>query len=298
MTELQFDNIIVQPVFKNLSADKKIAVAILRLDRVHPVISGNKWFKLKFYIEDAKRQNKKKLITFGGAWSNHIVATACAASLNNLQATGIIRGDESASYSNTLNAARDYKMEFRFISREEYRKKNILPDLLTDDAYIIAEGGYGKMGAEGFSTALEYCDKNSFTHFVCAVGTGTMMAGIIKSISGHQQVIGIPVLKNNNDLLPAIKQLLTPGERLKNFILIEDYHFGGYAKHNSDLTSFMNSLYRESKIPTDIVYTGKFLWGINDLIRKNYFPANSHILVIHSGGLQGNTSLPQGTLIF
>jgi 1-aminocyclopropane-1-carboxylate deaminase len=298
MQELQFNNIAVQTVFEHLGSERKIAVSVLRLDLIHPVISGNKWFKLKYYVDEAKKQNKKKIMTFGGAWSNHIVATACISSLNNFKSAAIIRGEEPAEYSATLKAAKQYGMELIFINRQDYRDKNIPPGILRADAYIIPEGGYGKPGAEGFSTALAYCTKSSFTHFICAVGTGTMIAGIIKAISGPQQVVGVPVLKNNYDLLPAVEHLLTPEERSKDYRLIEEYHFGGYAKHTPELTAFMNSFYKESKIPTDFVYTGKLFFAIKDLIRKNYFPVNSNILVIHSGGLQGNTSLPEGTLIF
>jgi 1-aminocyclopropane-1-carboxylate deaminase len=298
MQELQFNNIVVQPVFEDLGFERKITISVLRLDLIHPVISGNKWFKLKYYIEEAKKKNKKKIIPFGGAWSNHIVAMACASSLNNFQSIAIIRGEEPAEYSATLKAAKQYGMELIFTNRQDYRDKNIPPGILTSDAYIIPEGGYGKPGAEGFSTALAYCNKNSFTHFISAVGTGTMMAGVIKAVSGRQQVIGVPVLKNNYDQLPAIERLLTLEERSRDYRLIKEYHFGGYAKYTPELTGFMNSFYKESRIPTDFVYTGKLFFAIKDLIRKNYFSVDSNILVIHSGGLQGNTSLTEGTLIF
>ena len=297
MQELQFDNIVAQPVFEHLASEKKISVSVLRLDLIHPVVSGNKWFKLKLYLDDAKKQNKKKIVTFGGAWSNHIVATAYASSLNDLQSIGIIRGEKPAEYSATLKAAIQYGMELIFINRLDYQNKNIPATLAIEDSYIISEGGYGKMGAQGFSTALEYCNKNSFTHIFCAAGTGTMLAGLIKAIT-TQQVRGIPVLKNNHDLLPAIEQLLTPEESLRNYELIGDYHFGGYARHTQPLIEFMNSFYKDSKIPTDFVYTGKLFFAVKDLILKNYFPVNSNLLIIHSSGLQGNTSLPEGTLIF
>jgi 1-aminocyclopropane-1-carboxylate deaminase len=298
MQEIKFNNIIVQPVVKSLASEKNISVSVLRLDLIHPVISGNKWFKLKFYIQDAKRLDKKRVVTFGGAWSNHIVAAACACSINKLKALGIIRGEEPAEYSDTLLAAKDFGMEFIFLNRKDYQSK-ILPftiDAATD--YLIPEGGYGLKGAQGFSTAIDYCNKNEFTHFVCAVGTGTMMAGLIKAATTEQWVIGIPVLKNNHDLLPAVKALLTDDEQLKKFELSEDYHFGGYAKYTGELLQFMNSFYEKSGIPSDFVYTGKLFFAVQDLIIKNYFPPGSKILIIHSGGLQGNSSLKKGTLIF
>ena len=298
MQEIKFENIIVQPVVKSFSAEKNISVSVLRLDLLHPVISGNKWFKLRFYIDEAKRLHKKRIITYGGAWSNHIIATACACSQNKLNAVGIIRGEERAEYSETLKAAKDFGMEFIFLNRKEYQNKTLplIPD--TENDYIIPEGGYGIKGAEGFSTALDYCNKNEFTHFACAAGTGTMMAGLIKTAAKEQQVVGISVLKNNYDLLPAVNSLLTENEKLKKFELVQDYHFGGYAKSTSELLQFMNSFYSESSIPTDFVYTGKLFYAVTNLAEKNYFPAGSKILVIHSGGLQGNSSLKKGTLIF
>lgn len=298
MQEINFENIIVQPVVKYSDDKTNISVSVLRLDLVHPVISGNKWFKLKLYIEEALHLNKKRIITYGGAWSNHIVATACAGFLNGLKTIGIIRGEEPAGYSDTLNTAKDFGMEFIFLNRTDYQNKvlTFAPD--TENDYIIPEGGYGIKGAEGFSTALDYCDKKKFTHFVCAVGTGTMMAGLIKAVQNEQQVIGISVLKNNSDLLPAVHSLLSGDERLKNFKISEEYHFSGYAKHSKELLQFMNSFYTETNTPSDFVYTGKLFFAVNDLAEKDYFPPGSKILVIHSGGLQGNSSLKKGTLIF
>jgi 1-aminocyclopropane-1-carboxylate deaminase len=298
MRDLNFNNIKIQPLVNELINAKNISASVLRLDSLHPVISGNKWFKLRYYIEEAKKQNKKTIVTYGGAWSNHILATACACSLNNLKSVGIIRGEEPAVYSETLKAAKEYGMQFYFISRNDYRTKELPTGINAEDVYIIPEGGYGEKGAAGFATALEYCDKNNFTHFICAVGTGTMMAGIIKAVSDKQEVIGIPVLKNNPELLPAITHLLTREEKHKKFKLIEGYHFGGYAKQTPELIEFMNSVYTEFGIPVDLVYTGKLFYAVNRLIQENYFGPGSKILIIHSGGLQGNASLPNGTLIF
>jgi 1-aminocyclopropane-1-carboxylate deaminase len=298
MQDLQLNNIITQPVFEKLCAEKKISATVLRLDLIHPVISGNKWFKLRYYLDEAKQQNKQTIVTFGGAWSNHIVAVACACSLNGINSIGIIRGEESAIYSDTLKAAAEYEMKFLFINRSDYREKKVPSALINPDVYIISEGGYGEKGAEGFATALNYCDKNNFTHFICAVGTGTMMAGIIKAVSDEQQIIGMPVLKNNPELLPSIKKLLGIKELQKNYNLVEGFHFGGYAKHTPQLLSFMNSLYNESGIATDFVYTGKLFFAVQQLIQENYFAPGSRLLVIHSGGLQGNNSLAEGTLIF
>jgi 1-aminocyclopropane-1-carboxylate deaminase len=298
MQELNFNNIRIQPIVNELCSAKNISASVLRLDNLHPVISGNKWFKLRYNIEEAIKLNKKTIVTYGGAWSNHIVAAACACSSNNLNCIGIIRGEEPTVYSETLKAAKEYGMQFYFISRNDYRAKELPAGINAEEVYLIPEGGYSEKGAAGFATALDNCDKYSFTHFICAVGTGTMMAGIIKAVSDKQEVIGIPVLKNNPELLPAINHLLNNEEQQKKFKLIQGYHFGGYAKHTPELIRFMNSFYNESAIPTDFVYTGKLFYAVNQLIQENYFDPGSRILIIHSGGLQGNASLQKGTLIF
>ena len=298
MQEIKFENIIVQLILKSLSDEKKVSVSVLRLDRMHPIVSGNKWFKLKYYIEEAQYLNKERIISFGGAWSNHIVALACACSVNKLKAVGIIRGEEPEVYSDTLKAAMGYGMELLFLPRNDYQNK-IIPFAINETTdSIIPEGGYGEKGVAGFSTALDFCKKKEFTHFICAVGTGTMMAGIINGVTDDQEVIGISILKNNHNLFPAILKMLNAEDNLKQFKLIEEYHFGGYAKYTNELLSFMNSIYKESSVPSDFVYTGKLFYAVNDLLIKNYFPAGSKILAIHSGGLLGNNSLKKGTLKF
>ena len=291
--------------FKNISIDllpfeeMEINACLLRLDKIHPVISGNKWFKLRFYIEEAIANKKSTVLTFGGPWSNHIVATAAICKLNGLQSIGMIRGERPTQFSSTLTSATDYGMKLNFLSRADYKQRYIPIDLLaSDDLYIINEGGYGETGALGAASISDCYKKDEFTHICCAVGTGTMMAGLIKSALPGQDVIGISVLKNNTDLDGEVEALLTNGEKTKPHKIIHSYHFGGYAKYQPALTDFMNDFYQLTSIATDFVYTGKLLFGIYDLARKKYFPTGSRILVIHSGGLQGNNSLPANTLIF
>ncbi len=274
---------------------KEIEVAILRLDKTSQVVSGNKWFKLRYYLEEAKFQDTKGIITFGGAWSNHIVATAAICKMNRLKAIGIIRGEEPKEPSLTLLKAKEMGMQLFFISRTAYRNKKIPAIASIEEYYLVNEGGYGETGAKGASTILNYCDK-SFTHYCCAVGTGTMMAGIINAISPGQQVTGISVMKNNIELEKMVQTLVTKNE--KTWQLIHDYNFGGYAKHQSKLINFMNEFYQQTGIPTDFVYTAKLFYAVSDLIEKDFFPPGSKLLLIHSGGLQGNESLPDGTLIF
>lgn len=280
-------------------SNEALQADVLRLDLLHPVVSGNKWFKLRYYLEDALAQQKTTIVSFGGAYSNHIVATAFACKNAGLRSVGIIRGEAPAVLSHTLQAANEYGMELIFVSREAYRNKAQLQQELDRTGwYWVGEGGYGIMGAEGAATLLGTTDFNLYTHIICATGTGTMMAGCIKACLPHQQVIGISVLKGHDSLQQEIEALLTTGERNKNYRFLHQYHFGGYAKHPQELIGFMNQLYRQEAIPTDMVYTGKLFFAVSDLIRKNFFHPESRLLLIHSGGLQGNLSLPEGTLIY
>jgi 1-aminocyclopropane-1-carboxylate deaminase len=278
---------------------KEVELSVLRLDKLHPLVSGNKWFKLRYYLLDARAQGKKNIITFGGAWSNHIIATAAACRMEGLNATGIIRGEEPAQLSATLQQAKEWGMQLVFLSRNEYREKKIPPALLTKDSYLINEGGYGEQGARGASTILEYSG-SEFTHYCCAAGTGTMTAGLINAALAKQKIISISVLKNDADLEKRIASLLSRKDNppQTDYELIHDYHFGGYAKHQPALLAFMNDFYSKTGIPTDFVYTAKLFYAVTDLIQTNFFPEGSKIMVIHSGGLQGNLSLPKGTLTF
>lgn len=291
--QLAFDDITTDPI--RLPGIEDIDISVLRLDKIHPVISGNKWFKLQYYIREAKENGKKKIITFGGAYSNHIVATAAACNWHGLSSAGIIRGEEPKSWSHTLLQAKEYGMALHFISREEYHLKKVPPELPDDETYIINEGGFGKKGADGAATILDHTNKD-FSHYCCAVGTGTMMAGLIKAARPGHKVIGISVMKNNYELEDNVRTLTN--NETKEWKVIHDYHFGGYAKHQAPLLSFMNEFYLQTRIPSDFVYTGKLFYAITDLAKKGFFPPGSRLQLIHSGGLQGNASLEKGTLIF
>jgi 1-aminocyclopropane-1-carboxylate deaminase len=290
--------------------DKPIQVAVLRLDKLHAVISGNKWFKLRYYLEEAKAQHKKNIVTFGGAWSNHIIATAAACKMNGLKAVGIIRGEQPAELTETLLNAKDWGMRLVFIPRSDYRDKYVPDELLTKENYLINEGGYGVQGARGAATILDHCPKD-FTHYCCAAGTGTMTAGLVNATAAGQKIIGISVMKNNRALKEMIASLIGRKEHElpavpvqgpvaagPDWQLIHEYHFDGYAKYQPQLLQFMNDFYLRSGIPSDFVYTGKLFYAITDLVQKDFFSPGSRLLVIHSGGLQGNASLRKGTLMF
>ncbi|HET6996349.1 MAG TPA: pyridoxal-phosphate dependent enzyme [Chitinophagaceae bacterium] len=291
--ELSFESITEDPI--HLFEKNNVRVSVLRLDKIHPVISGNKWFKLKYYLAEAAREHKKKIVTFGGAWSNHIVATAAACAGEGFSSAGIIRGEEPARPSASLQKAKEYGMELYFTSRTDYSEK-IIPSILDlEQCYFINEGGYGKKGAEGAASILDYCQPG-FTHCCCAVGTGTMMAGLINGVSPFQKVIGISVLKNNREAEKQVQLLLN--EEIKDWQIAHDYHFGGYAKYSEELIHFMNEFFTKTNIPSDFVYTGKLFFAVSDMIQRGFIPPESNLLLIHSGGLQGNSSLRKGKLIY
>ena len=271
---------------------KRIELNMLRLDKIHPVISGNKWFKLKYHLENYHNGSYKGILTFGGSWSNHMVATACTCYQQKIPSIGIIRGEKPAKLSDSLQQVMNFNMKLEFISRELYKQKDsdeFIRKIKIEypGFYIIPEGGAGVDGDKGAGEIMNLVSKETYTHIACAIGTATMFNGISKTISPNQQVIGIVVLKGWKELAH---------ESSKN--IFYDYHFGGYAKSNPLLLEFMNDFYRQTEIPTDFVYTGKMVFAIHDLLKKKYFPDRSKILMIHSGGLQGNASLPGGTLIF
>ena len=300
MQSLLFEAITVDKIDLPAIKEKNIRVSALRLDKIHPVISGNKWFKLKYYIKDAQTQKKDHLVTFGGAYSNHIIATAAAGTLFGFKTTGIIRGEQPQKLSHTLLLAQEYGMKLMFATREEYRAKKVPRKIyeISDKVYLVNEGGYGPLGVKGAAEILDHCKKEKFSHIACAVGTSTMMAGLIKAGLSYQEIIGVAITKDEQGLKDELLRVLPAKEKNKEFQLVNEYHFGGYAKHKMELVNFMNQFFKDTGIPTDFVYTGKLFFGILDMIRNNSFPGDSNILVIHSGGLQGNLSLPKRTLIF
>lgn len=275
-----YSNIILQDITPSWLPDN-IRAAMLRLDLLHPEVSGNKWFKLKYNLEAA---GNRRILTFGGAYSNHIAATAAACSLMGIPCTGIIRGERPAVLSHTLQQAAAKGMQLEFVSREAYRLKSTAD---YPDAYIIPEGGNNEAGVKGCREILALADTGSFTHILCACGTGTTLAGLISSALPHQQVWGYVVLKGAEYL----QNEMPAGN---NWQLVHDYHGGGYAKTSPALFDFINQFYRDTKIPLDIVYTAKLVYGFS----QSHFPPGSKILLIHTGGLQGNLSLSPNVLDF
>ena len=295
------ENIIINSLQSELFNKSKLAVSMLRLDTIHPIVSGNKIFKLYYFLEESKNSLHKKIITFGGAYSNHLAATAYACKEAGAKCIGFVRGEKPKELSHTLLFCLQNEMQLEFISRESYKKinkENFLQSLKNTygDHILIPEGGFSQKGTNGAQLICNYFNLKNFSHVCCAIGTATTFAGLINGSNTETEIIGFSVLKNLNDIEERL--IFLGVEPSKKYSGIHDYHFGGYAKKNTDLISFINSFYQDNKIPLDFVYTGKMMFGVYDLIEKKYFPEGSNILCIHTGGLQGNNSLPEGVLNF
>ena len=276
-------------------SSKNISWDILRTDLIHPICSGNKFFKLKYYLQDAIQKKHTRIATFGGAWSNHIVASAFASKFCGLDSIGYIRGESPAKWSDTLTEAKEQGMQLEFLSRNDFRMRSGTTDE-NGTEYFIPQGGYGFPGAKGAAEMLNYTNKEKYTHICCACGTGTMLAGLIQAYDKDlPEFVGIAALQDD-ELARSVERLQM--HEKAPFSIHFDFHFGGYAKKNEELISFMNEFYTLHSIPTDFVYTGKLMFGIRRLLESDYFPAGSRILAIHSGGLQGNKSLKKGTLVY
>ena len=281
------------------SLSQQHSVEILRLDTLHPVVSGNKFFKLKYYIEAAKLTHATTLASFGGPYSNHLVALAFTAKEAGLKSIGYIRSNNNEPITATLAEAKSYGMDLVHLGRTEFQSKKdalLLNSKNSTTCYFVDEGGYGPLGAKGASSILTDYETSYYDYILCAVGTGTMLAGCINAAQPNQKMIGIPVLKNEGSIKEEIDALLI--DKNKPYTLLHQFHQGGYAKTNPTMIEFMNTFWEKEHIPTDIVYTSKLLFAVDSLIKEKYFENGSAILVIHSGGLQGNRSLPAGTLLF
>ena len=268
---------------------KEIELFIKRIDLLDPLISGNKFFKLKYNMLEAKRQKKKYILTFGGAYSNHIAATAFAANKFGFESIGIIRGEKSTNLNYTLRFAKENGMKIHYISREKYKKKHTVSFIneLKDNYksfYLVPEGGANSLAIKGTEEIL---DNENHDYICCPVGTGGTISGIINSSQSQMKILGFPAMKGNDDLLTNIESWTNE----KNWYIINNYHFGGYAKITKELIDFIMDFNFNQKIPLDVIYTSKMMYGIIDLIKKDYFPRKSSILAIHTGGIQGNIGM-------
>ncbi|MBF03763.1 MAG: 1-aminocyclopropane-1-carboxylate deaminase [Flavobacterium sp.] len=268
---------------------------IKREDLLHPYISGNKFRKLKYNVEEALKKKANVLITFGGAFSNHILATAAAGKEYGIATIGIIRGEEwehKLIDNPTLSLAKEFGMEFEFVSRTSYAQKEeigFLRDIKQRylGCYILPEGGTNSLAIKGCEEILEPMDCD-FDYVCCAVGTGGTLSGIINASNANQKIVGFSALKGNF-LSDVICNFVTK----KNWTMNSEYHFGGYGKVTDELIAFLNDFYQSTSIPLDPIYTGKMMFGVLDMIQKREFPENSKILLIHTGGLQGIQGINQ-----
>jgi len=266
-----------------------ITLEIKREDLLHPFVSGNKFRKLKYNVLQAKAEYHSVLLTFGGAFSNHIAAVAYAGKEQGFESIGVIRGDElrdKISENPTLSFAQECGMRFEFVTREAYRHKTetaFIEELKAQfgSFYLVPEGGTNDLAVKGCEEILTELDAD-FDFVCCAVGTGGTISGLINSALPHQKVLGFPALKGDF-LQNEIRKFVTN----KNWDLVTDYHFGGYGKVTDELIDWINSFFLQTKIPIDPIYTGKMAFGVVDLIHRNFFPPKSKILMIHTGGLQG-----------
>jgi len=272
------------------------AVDVLKLQEVHPVVSGNKWYKLKYYLQEAVERGYTKIITRGGPYSNHIIATAWAARKLGLESIGIIRGLAAPMLSPTLQDAQAYGMTLHFTEKNQFVNFQ-LPESETASALYIPEGGVGRLGIQGAAEILSGIDFASYTHILGASGTGTMITGLALRALPHQQVLGISVLNNAPSPFTEISEWLKNWPTVTPPTLLY-YAYGGYAKVHPTVLSTIRDCWEQEQLPLDFVYTGKLFSATRALIQQGYFAKNNRLLLIHSGGLQGNRSLPKGSLPF
>lgn len=292
--QLEIPKSINQQIQLPVLKEKGIELWIKREDTIHPFVSGNKFRKLKYNIAAAKKEIKDTLLTFGGAFSNHIAATSAAGKIAGFKTIGIIRGDEleknleaTLAENATLRNASKNGMHFKFVSRETYRNKTseeFITQLQQEfgDFYLVPEGGTNNLAVKGCEEIITSEDEK-FDYICCAVGTGGTISGLINSAENHQQIIGFPALKGDF-LTSEIQQFV---KRNDNWRLQSEFHFGGYAKYTPELIRFINEFKEQTTIPLDPIYTGKMMFGIVKMIENNQFKSGSKILAIHTGGLQG-----------
>ena len=286
----------IQEIKDTLFDDHGLHVFVKREDLNHSHVSGNKWWKLKYNLEEALRQGYGTLLIFGGAYSNHIYATAAAAKELGLNSIGIIRGEKTLPLNPTLAFAESCGMKLHYVSREAYRNKtqeHFIDELKSrfGDFYLIPEGGTNELAVKG---VMEFAQKLrqefEFDYCCLPIGTGGTMAGLINGFNGEKNVWGFSALKGGDFLAADVNKYLNAKEDI-SWQIISNYHFGGYAKSNDELLKFMNSFNKSHGITLDFIYTAKMMYGVYDLIRKEKFKSGSTILCVHTGGLQGNNSL-------
>lgn len=283
---------------------KNQQLSVLRLDIVHPDIQGNKYFKLKYNIEDALDQKKETLLSFGGEYSNHLHALSIAGKVHKMKTIGIIRGEKPLKLNPSLQFCYDNGMKLFFTSRTNFRTlrklvqetktvevEHFIETIVTNfdkkNTFIIPEGGTNALALKGTQEILDLTSNDY--DFVCtSIGTAGTIAGVIASANKNTQVLGFPSLKGNffeKDIQTLLSKIST--QTYPNWSLQSSYHFGSFATFNEELIAFNNKFYADYSIPLDTIYTGKMFFGIFDLINQGFFKPTDKILAIHTGGIQG-----------
>ncbi len=264
-----------------------VNVFVKRDDMIHPFISGNKWRKLKYNHVSFVNSGCKGIVTFGGAFSNHIIATAAFCAENKVECIGIIRGEKPSGMNHVLILAQLWGMKLEFVTRESYKDKGQLAERWKNEGYfIVPEGGENEEGVKGCEEIITELTR-SYNHIFCASGTGCTFAGIVKGIASYNlttQCHSIPVLKQGEFIIDTLLKYFPNAE---NYAVHSNYHFGGYAKTTPELFQFLNYLASKTGILTDPIYTAKLFFAITDLTKKGYFKKGETILAIHTGGLTG-----------
>lgn len=277
----------IQEIQSKLLENKQIRLFVKREDLIHPLLSGNKFRKLKYNLMEARRRDYNALLSFGGAYSNHIHALAAAGKIFGFETVGIVRGERLKDLNPTLSFALNCGMKLHFVTRDQYRNKRFENlDLDLGSFYKLPEGGSNQLAIKGCGEIVEEAKGQLEVDFYClSCGTGGTMAGIIRGLQGEKRVLGFSALKGS--FLTKTIQSFLPEQHHDNWEVQNDYHFGGYAKFDQGLIGFINEFKSEYGIPLDPIYTGKMFFGIFDLIQKDHFSEGSRILLIHTGGLQG-----------
>jgi 1-aminocyclopropane-1-carboxylate deaminase len=284
----------LQPIIDEGTEHGSVLLSMLRLDLIHPFAGGNKFFKLKYNLREAAKEGKGTIITFGGAWSNHIAATAAAGKIYGLETIGIIRGDELDGGNSTLTRAQDQGMKLHFVSRELYRNKSALMEMVNatydpEKHFVIPEGGSNELGVKG-CTEISTLINEPFDVICCACGTGATLAGIIRSLKPGQSALGFQVLKAPGYIKSEVEHWLG-GSATSPWEINEEHHFGGYARYNAELQQFMKDFSTHHHMPLDFIYTAKMMFGIYSMIKTGAFPTGTRIIAVHTGGLQGNAGM-------
>ncbi|MCK9606792.1 MAG: pyridoxal-phosphate dependent enzyme [Methylomonas sp.] len=280
----------LSPIIDPKLSDLRIRLWLKRDDLLHPIISGNKWRKLKYPLNDALVKGADTLVSMGGAYSNHLHALAFAGKSLGLQTIGYVRGEQPKIFNRTLQDLSQWGMELRFVSRGDYRMLRAYKDSdmadLSSNQYWLPEGGASALALKGVSEIVAEMPID-FEHLFVACGTGTTLAGLIAAAPVHCRVTGVAALKGAGFLNREVKQLLSQNQIYTNWQIIQDYHFGGFAKSTADLEQFVRQFYASHSITLEPVYTGKLLYAVFDLLQKGYFKTGQRIVVLHTGGLQG-----------